>query len=58
MSKAEVLALASTNLEKLLGLEIDTQLSDLVATEQGDSLDFEGKVVGIISPRKGVVDLF
>lgn len=58
MSKAEVLALASTNLEKLLGLEIDTQLSDLVATEQGDLLDFEGKVVGIISPRKGVVDLF
>ena len=58
MTRAEILALASTNLERLLGLETDPQLSDLVATEQGDLLDFEGKVVGIISPRKGVVDLF
>ncbi|KAL5535125.1 hypothetical protein ACEPAF_3219 [Sanghuangporus sanghuang] len=58
MSKAQALALASTNLEKLLGLEIDPESSDLVATEKGDSFDFEGKIVGVISPRKGVVDLF
>ncbi|KAL5534649.1 hypothetical protein ACEPAG_1112 [Sanghuangporus baumii] len=58
ISKSQALALASTNLEKLLGLEIEPELSDLVATEQGDLFDFDGKVVAVISPRKGVVDLF
>ncbi|KAL5495679.1 hypothetical protein ACEPAI_1142 [Sanghuangporus weigelae] len=58
ISKSQALALASTNLEKLLGLDIDPELSDLVVTEKGDLFDFEGKVVGVISPRKGTVDLF
>ncbi|KAL5518561.1 hypothetical protein ACEPAH_244 [Sanghuangporus vaninii] len=58
ISKTQALALASTNLEKLLGLDVDPEWSDLVATERGDLFDFESKVVGVIAPRKGVVDLF
>ena len=33
-------------------------MGDLVATEGGDLLDIQSKVVGVISPRKGKVDLF
>ncbi|EJD04405.1 composite domain of metallo-dependent hydrolase [Fomitiporia mediterranea MF3/22] len=62
ISRTQALALASTNLEKLLGLDINDNSNnidaDLVATESGDLFDFEGKVVGVINPRKGVVDLF
>lgn len=32
--------------------------SDLVVTAHGDLFGFESKVVGVISPRKGGVDLF
>jgi len=64
ISQSEALALASTNLEKLLGVEEaeDVQgiqdVGDLVATSNGGILDFESKVVGVISPRRGIVDLF
>ena len=60
MTKNEALALASTNLERLLGLEENTSdyLADLVAYEGGDIFDFSSKAVGVLSPRKGVVDLF
>ncbi|KAG6911111.1 hypothetical protein DXG01_003851 [Tephrocybe rancida] len=56
LSKAEALALGSVNLEILLGL--DTGNSDLVATKGGDLLGFEGKVIAVISPNQGKVDLF
>ncbi|KAJ6577401.1 carbohydrate esterase family 9 protein [Mycena capillaripes] len=59
MSKAEVLALGSTNVAKLLGAKapgIFTQ--DLVATRGGDLLGFDSKVVAVISPSRGLVDLF
>jgi len=55
VSTSEVLALASVNLEHLLGLH--NPVTDLVAVEKGSILDFEGKVVGIISQARGVVDL-
>ena len=58
ITRTQALALASTNLEKLLGLNVEPELSDLVATEYGDLLDFGSKVVGVIAPRKGAVDLF
>ncbi|KAH8116655.1 composite domain of metallo-dependent hydrolase [Phellopilus nigrolimitatus] len=58
ITKTQALALVSSNLETLLGLNVDPELTDLVATEAGDIFDFEGKIVGIISPRKGVVSLF
>jgi len=56
ISISEVLALASVNLERLLGLQ--TPVTDLVAVEKGSFLGFEGKVVGVISPMRGVVDAF
>ncbi|KAI0329713.1 hypothetical protein GY45DRAFT_1361902 [Cubamyces sp. BRFM 1775] len=58
LSKHKALALASVNVERLLGIEIDPEDRDLVATVGGDLLDFEGKVVAVISPRQGAVDIF
>ncbi|KAH9935457.1 composite domain of metallo-dependent hydrolase [Fomitopsis serialis] len=57
ISKAEALALASVHVEKVLGVEVDDIESDLIATHGGDPLQLSSKVVGIISPRRGVVDL-
>ncbi|KAH9176442.1 carbohydrate esterase family 9 protein [Lactarius sanguifluus] len=60
ISKVQALALASTNLEVLLGGGVENALrtSDLVATQGGDLLSFDSKVVGVLSPRRGSVDLF
>ncbi|KAH9048372.1 carbohydrate esterase family 9 protein [Lactarius hengduanensis] len=60
ISKVQALALASTNLEVLLGGGVESALrtSDLVATQGGDLLSFDSKVVGVLSPRRGTVDLF
>ncbi|THH10380.1 hypothetical protein EW145_g1372 [Phellinidium pouzarii] len=58
ISRSEAIALASTNVERLLGVDSKTALlGDLVATEGGDLLDIESKVVGVISPRRAQVDL-
>ena len=57
IQKADALALASVNVEKLLGIKTDSLQGDLVATHGGDLLDFS-KVVGVISPRRGLVDIF
>ena len=57
ISKTDALALASVNLETLLGIKIDNIQGDLVATSGGDLLEFS-KGVGVISPRRGVVDVF
>lgn len=59
LSKADTLALASTNLEKLLGGKGGSAqyAHDLVATRGGDLLDFGSKVVAVISPKRGNVDL-
>lgn len=53
ISKAQALALASTNLEKLLGA---TAQGDLVVTRGGTILDFEAKVVGVISQSRGLFE--
>lgn len=59
ISKAEAIALASTNTEHLLGVHPETSFkSDLVVTEGGDLLDLSSKIIGIVSPRRGQVDLF
>lgn len=42
--------------EKLLGAEVEAQDADLVAREGAGSL-FETKVVGVLSPRRGLVDI-
>ena len=39
-------------------MDLDPYDGDLVATTGGDLLSFEGKVVAIISPRRGKVDFF
>ncbi|THU89863.1 hypothetical protein K435DRAFT_280938 [Dendrothele bispora CBS 962.96] len=58
ISKADALSLASTNLEKLLGAEGEGENTDWVATRGGSLLEYEAKVVGVVSSRRGVVDLF
>lgn len=55
ISRQDAIALASTNLEQLLGVKNTN--NDLVAVRKGTILDFEGKVVGIISADRGLVDL-
>ncbi|KAF9450409.1 composite domain of metallo-dependent hydrolase [Macrolepiota fuliginosa MF-IS2] len=55
ISYEQALALASTNLEKLLGLKKGN--SDLVAIAHGDFLSFEGKPTAIISEGRNTVDL-
>ncbi|KAI0342088.1 composite domain of metallo-dependent hydrolase [Trametopsis cervina] len=56
LTRGSALAIASSNLERLLGLPVDPYESDLVATSGGDLLSFEGKVIAIISPRRRKVD--
>ena len=58
INQSQAMALASTNLEKLLGLEVEAETADMIAIEGGDISDFESKVVGVLSPRRSVVDLF
>ncbi|KAH9061388.1 carbohydrate esterase family 9 protein [Lactarius vividus] len=58
ISKPEAIALASTNLKKLLGVNGHKGATDLVATQGGDLLSFESKVVAVISSVRGTVDLF
>lgn len=49
----------STDLEQLLGIRgIDEGISDLVAFDGGNVFDLSSKVVGVISPGRGLVDLF
>ncbi|KAJ7164026.1 carbohydrate esterase family 9 protein [Mycena crocata] len=58
MSRAEALALGSTNVATLLGAKPQTIFSqDLVATRGGDLLSFSSKVAAVLSPRRGLVDL-
>ncbi|THH28656.1 hypothetical protein EUX98_g5538 [Antrodiella citrinella] len=58
LSRVDALALGSTNVAKLLGQRVqDYALDDMVVTEGGDLLDFSSKVVAIVSPRRGLVDL-
>jgi hypothetical protein len=54
MSEADAIALGSTNLYKLLGVNINADDIELVATMGGDLLGYESKVVAVISPDHGV----
>ncbi|KAI0639278.1 carbohydrate esterase family 9 protein [Trametes polyzona] len=56
VKKADAIALASVNVEKLLGIKTDSLQADLVTTRGGDLLGFS-EVVGVVSPRRGVVDI-
>ncbi|KAJ7650701.1 carbohydrate esterase family 9 protein [Roridomyces roridus] len=56
MSKEEVLALGSTNINKLL-IGGNRVQDDLIATRGGDLLDMSSKVVAVISAERGLADL-
>ncbi|OJT07645.1 hypothetical protein TRAPUB_1485 [Trametes pubescens] len=56
ISKEEAIALVSTNIEKLLGISMGEGHGDVVATRGGDLLGYS-KVVGVVSPSRGVVDM-
>jgi len=56
VSKAEAIALGSVNLYKLLGVKIEADKMELVATIGGDLTEHESKVVAVVSARRGRVD--
>jgi hypothetical protein len=59
MSRREAIALASENLEQLLGVgEVESSERDFIATRGGDLLSMQAKVVAHISPRQSAVVLF
>lgn len=55
LDRHDAIALATVNLEKLLGVYKGSD--DLVATAGGDLFDFSGEVTAIISPGRGLVDV-
>ncbi|KIM54979.1 hypothetical protein SCLCIDRAFT_135619 [Scleroderma citrinum Foug A] len=55
---ATALDIASTNVEKLLGITRHPDTVQLIATTGGNLLGFEGKVVAVISQVRGVADIF
>ncbi|KAJ6468411.1 carbohydrate esterase family 9 protein [Mycena sanguinolenta] len=58
LSRADALALGSTNVAKLLGVKAPGKISqDLVASRGGDLLSFNSKPVAVLSPSRGLVDL-
>ncbi|KAJ6466602.1 carbohydrate esterase family 9 protein [Mycena vitilis] len=61
MSKAEVLALGSSNIVNLLtrasASQLQNQQGDLIATRGGDLLEFGSKVIAVLSPSRGLVDV-
>lgn len=58
LSRREALALGSTNVQKLLGVEVKNKYQDLVATRGGDLLTMQARVVAHIAPSQSKVVLF
>lgn len=58
LTQSQALSLVSSSVDSLLGVRVRPADADLVATRGGGLLQFEGKVIGVISPRVGGVDLF
>ena len=58
LSKEDTIALASTNVELLLGGDVEPAgIHDMIVTEGGDILEMQSKVVAVISPGREIVDL-
>ena len=57
VSRKQALALVTTNLEALLGVEVSGNDADMVAYRGGDVFDLSSKVAAVISPRRSSVDL-
>ncbi|KAH7107924.1 hypothetical protein BKA62DRAFT_680428 [Auriculariales sp. MPI-PUGE-AT-0066] len=58
LNHRDTIALGSTAMEKLLGLDINEQDRDMVAYAGGDIFSFESKPVAVIVPLGARVDLF
>ncbi|KAJ6607174.1 hypothetical protein B0H10DRAFT_2073018 [Mycena sp. CBHHK59/15] len=58
IDQATAIALSSTNLEMALGLERSTEDEELVVFQGGGMFDLESKVVGAVSGKREVVELF
>ncbi|KAL4247110.1 hypothetical protein ABKN59_001378 [Abortiporus biennis] len=58
LTKRQAYQMVSTNLEKLLGIEINDSERDLILVRGGDIFDAESRVVGVSIGVKGVVELF
>jgi len=59
MPPGQIYALATTNLERALGIDRDWyELRDVVIYAGGSEFDMESKVVGIFSPRRRVFETF
>lgn len=58
LSIRQALSLASSKVDELMGVKVDPEETDIVVTRGGGLLEFEGKVVAMVSPRRGVVDVF
>ncbi|PPQ63495.1 hypothetical protein CVT24_005152 [Panaeolus cyanescens] len=56
LSKEQALALGTTNMRRLLGLDISDHDLDLVATRGGDLLNQGSRVVAIISAQRKMVE--
>lgn len=50
--------MGSTNILNPLGVDSDAMQSDIIATRGGDLLDFESKVVAVLSPRQDQLHIF
>lgn len=58
IDEQQAYSLASTNLEKLLGIvNLSNEIADLVAYEGGNAFNLSSKVVAVLSPERGLVDL-
>ncbi|KIY68393.1 hypothetical protein CYLTODRAFT_421612 [Cylindrobasidium torrendii FP15055 ss-10] len=57
LTEADALSLASSRVRRLLGLD-KYGSPDLVATKGGTLLELQSKVVAVISPARGLVDIF
>lgn len=52
LSKEEAFAIGSSNIRRLLGVEVGEHLTDLIVTRNGDLLSSESKVIAILSPQR------
>ncbi|KAJ6577348.1 carbohydrate esterase family 9 protein [Mycena capillaripes] len=57
ISKEAALAMASSNIEKLLGVRSGAS-TEFVVTRGGDLFSLDSKVIAMVSSKRGVVDLF
>jgi len=58
ISREDAVALASSNLQSIFGIEPDDVHDDLVAYKGGDMLETSSKVVAVMSERMRTVTIF